>query len=143
MAPKHCTKAYGYLHPQVNVAKGSTDGNHCLKRIVAWRHNLLCGMGIKRFGHVVFGGYAFVELVQKYHAAKYSGQFPCIESKTVVAMLKSIICWTLSSERSLKETLRSAGLESEPNDSYGTIFQVLKFVDEYGATVALNNIAVP
>ena len=32
---------------------------------MAQRHDL-CGMGIDRFGHVVFGGYASVELVQIY-----------------------------------------------------------------------------
>ena len=31
-----------------------------MKRIIAQRHNL-CVMGINSFGHVMFGGYAFVE----------------------------------------------------------------------------------
>ena len=47
------------------MTKGSTDGNLGLKRIVAQRQDL-CGMRINRFGHVVFGGYAFIELIQTY-----------------------------------------------------------------------------
>ena len=62
----------------MSVAKSSTDGNLCLKMIVAQRLDL-CGMGIIRFEHAVFGGYAFVELV-KNMSAKYSGQFLCIET---------------------------------------------------------------
>ena len=49
----------------MSVAKSSTDGNLCLKRIVVQRLDL-CGMGIIRFEHVVFGGYAFFELVKTY-----------------------------------------------------------------------------
>ena len=51
----------------MSVAKSFTDGNLCLKRIVAQRLDL-CGMGIIRFEHAVFGGtgYAFVELVKTY-----------------------------------------------------------------------------
>ena len=47
------------------MAKSSTEGNLCLKRIVAQRLDL-CAMGIIRFEHAVFGGYAFVELVKTY-----------------------------------------------------------------------------
>ena len=43
----------------MSVAKSSTEGNLCLKRIVAQRLDL-CAMGIIRFGHVVFGGYALL-----------------------------------------------------------------------------------
>ena len=49
----------------MNVAKSSTDRNLSLKGIVAQRHDL-CGIEINRFGHVVFGGYGFIELVQTY-----------------------------------------------------------------------------
>ena len=49
----------------MSVAKSSTDGNLGLKRIVTQQLDL-CEMGINRFGHVVFGGYAFFELVQTY-----------------------------------------------------------------------------
>ena len=49
----------------MSVAKTSTDGNLCLEMIVAQRLDL-CGMGINRFEHVVFGGYASVELIQTY-----------------------------------------------------------------------------
>ena len=47
------------------MVKSSTGGNFGLKRIVAQQHNL-GGMRINHFGHVVLGGYAFVELVQTY-----------------------------------------------------------------------------
>ena len=53
----------------MSVAKSSTDHNLSLKRIDAQRHDL-CGMGINHFGHVVFGDYAFVELVLYKHISQ-------------------------------------------------------------------------
>ena len=56
-----------------------------LNRIVVQRYDL-CGMGVNRFGHVVFGGYAFVELVQTYQPSIQGNLH--IESKTVMVVLK-------------------------------------------------------
>ena len=92
MAPKHCRPRHAdirvlvYPDPDPVIILKRFDLKHCgvgaslsecgkefhrwqplFKKVVAQRLDL-CGMGINRFGHVVivFGGYAFVELVQTY-----------------------------------------------------------------------------
>ena len=66
------------------------------KRIIAQQHDL-CEMKINHLGHVLFCGYVFAELVQIYISQDFRA-ISLLELKTVVAVLKSTICFTLSGE---------------------------------------------
>ena len=116
------------------VVESSTDGNLCLKRIIAQRHNLY-EMGIHHLalGHILFRGYVFAELAQN-----ISQIFRAISSYGIKNRGGCVKINHLLDTEQLKifeSSVQISWFRVGMNDFDCMILQVLKFVYECGATL--------